>query len=148
MSRAVVAILGIVLVGGVAVFGLQAAAADAGDKTTIEEETFTPTTGEITVLEHSNLNDTYYDETVTVLDGNNDRVDAGTDYVWYERNGTIKPLPGGELDGASGASITYEYQTTSSDQRAIIGITSMLPRVMGVLTPLLGVALLLLFLKN
>lgn len=148
MSRAVVAIMGIVLVGGVAVWGLQAAAADAGAKTTIEEETFTATAGEVSALEHSNLNNTYYSETVTVRDGNNDRVDPGEDYVWFANNGTLKVVTGGELDGTSGPSITYSYQTNTADQQALIGITSMLPNVMGVLTPLLGVALLLLFLKN
>jgi len=140
--------MGIVLVGGVAVWGLQAAAADAGAKTTIEEETFTATAGEVSTLEHSNLNNTYYSETVTVRDGNNDRVDPGEDYVWFANNGTLKVVTGGELDGTSGPSITYSYQTNTADQQALIGITSMLPNVMGVLTPLLGVALLLLFLKN
>lgn len=148
MSRAVVAILGIVLVGGVAVWGLQAAAADAGQQTTIDDESFTPTAGSVTTLEHSGLDNTYYAETVEVRDGNNDLVDPGEDYVWFEGNGTIKTVSGGALDGASSASITYAYQTTTSDQRALIGITAMLPEVMGVLVPVLGVGLLLLFLKG
>jgi len=148
MSRAIVAIFGIILVGGVAVWGLQAAAADAGQQTTINEETFTATAGEVTALEHSGLDNTYYSETVTVRDGNNDLVDPGEDYIWFEGNGTIKTVAGGALDGTSGPSITYSYQTTTSDQQALIGIMSMLPNILGVLTPLLGVAILLLFLKG
>jgi len=148
MSRAVVAILGILLIGGVAVWGLQAAAADAGDKTTIDGESFTPDAGTVTTLEHSELANTYYAETVTVRDGNDDLVDPGEDYVWFEGNGTIKTVTGGELDGSSSATISYSYQSTTSDQRALIGITAMLPRILGVLAPLLGVALLLLFLKG
>lgn len=148
MARAVVAIIGIVLVGGVAVWGLQAAAADAGAETTINDESFTPTAGEVTTLEHSNLNETYYDETVTVRDGNGNVVDAGADYVWFEGNGTIKTVTGGALDGASSASIDYAYQRPTADQQALIGITAIIPDVMGVLVPLLAVALLLLFLQG
>lgn len=148
MTRAVVAIIGIVLVGGVAVWGLQAAAADAGAETTIDGETFTPDAGNVTELDHSNLADTYYSESVTVRDGGGNLVDPGADYVWDEDNGTIQTVSGGALDGASSATISYDYQTTTSDQNALIGITAMLPRVMGVLAPLLGVALLLLFLKG
>lgn len=148
MARAVVAILGIVLVGAVAVWGLQAAAASAGEQRTITGESWTPEAGSVTQLDHSGLPNAYYADSVTVEDSNGNLMDAGVDYEWFEDNGTIKALSGGGLDGETSATIDYEYRQTTENQRALIGIVAMLPRILGIVAPLLGVALLLLFLRG
>ncbi len=148
MARAVIALVAIVAVGAIAVWGLSAAAASAGDQRTITDESWTPEAGTVTQLEHSGLAHAYYDETVTVEDSNGNLMDAGEDYVWYEANGTVKAVTGGGLDGESSATIDYEYRRTTSDQRAIISIAGILPEVMGALVPLLGVALLLIMLRG
>lgn len=146
MTRAVIAIMAIVVVGAISVWGLQAATANAGEETQISDESFTPDAGAVTQLQHSNLSNTYYGDSVTVRDSGGTIVDAGEDYIWNEGNGTIKTVSGGALDGDSSATIDYDYQRTTEDQRALIGIAAMLPRLLGVLVPVLGVALLLIFL--
>jgi len=148
MSRAVVAILAIVIVGAVGVYSLGFAAENAGVDHDIGGEDFTPTAGTVTTLDHSNLEHTTYDEDVEVRDNNGELMDPQNDYVWFDDNGTIKTVTGGDLDGANGATIDYEYQTTTDDQRAMISIVAMFPDVLGVLAPLLGVALLFIFLRG
>ncbi|MDR9431874.1 MAG: hypothetical protein RI568_14405 [Natronomonas sp.] len=148
MSRAIVAIFAIVIVGAVSVYALGFAAESAGVNHEIDDETFEPVGGQVTTLDHSNLDHTTYDESVEVYDNNGDLVDPQNDYIWFEDNGTIKTVSGGDLDGENSATIDYAYQTTTDDQRALIGITAMFPTILGVLAPLLGVALLFIFLRG
>lgn len=148
MSRAIIAIMSIVVVGAIAVWGLQAAAANAGTDHDITDESWTPDAGNVTTLNHSNLEHTYYDETVTVHDSNGNLMDVGQDYVWYESNGTIKTVAGGDLDGETSATIDYGYQTTTSDDRALIKVVGIFPQVLGALVPLFGVAMLLIILNG
>jgi len=148
MTRAVVAIMAIVFVGVIGVAGLEAAANNAGDTNSIDAESFTPDAGNVTELDHSNLNHTHYADSVKVYDDNGNLMDRNADYRWIDDNGTIYTVEGGDLDGAPSATIDYQYSVTTSDQRALIGIVAQLPNVLGVLVPFLGVALVLLFLKG
>ena len=148
MSRAIIAIMSIVVIGALGVWGLQAAAANAGVNHAIQDESFTPNAGNVTTLAHSNLDHTYYDESVTVHDNNGDLMDPQNDYVWYDSNGTIRTVVGGDLDGATSATIDYRYQTTTNDQQALITVVGMLPRVLGVVLPLLGLAMLFVIMKG
>lgn len=148
MPRAIVAIMAIVVVGAVAVFGLQAAAVDAGTDRSVDGESFTPDAGNVTALDHSNLDDVTYDEGVTVYDSEGGVVNPDSDYVWYQGNGTLRTVAGGALDGDASATIDYGYQTRSEDQQALIGLVAMLPRIVGVLVPVLGVALLFVLLRG
>lgn len=148
MSRAVVAILGIVLVGVIGIYAAQAGLANASEDRTVDNETWTPTVGVVTELDHSNQTGATYGGEVDIWDENGTVMTNGTDYEWYDGNGTVKALAGGGLDGDSTATITYGFQQTSEEQRALAGIVAMLPRALGILIPLLGVALLFAFLKG
>lgn len=148
MSRAFIAIISIVFVIGVGIWGLQAAVADAGTDHDIDGESWTPNAGNVTTLDHSNLNHTYYDAAVTVYDSNNNKVNPGEDYVWFDHNGTVKAVSGGALDGETSATIDYSYQTTTSDERSLIRMVGHIPQVLGGLIPLFGVALLFMILKS
>jgi len=148
MSRAIIAIFGIILIGVVSVAALQAAVANAGDNRIVVNETWTPDAGTVTELDESKQNGAYYSNQTTVYDSTNVEMERGVDYEWYEDNGTVKALAGGGLDGESSATISFTYQQTTSEQRALAAIPSKIPNIIGVLTPLLGVALLFMFLKG
>ena len=148
MARAVAAILGIAIIFAFGVYGLQAAVNNAGTNYDIDGEDFTPSAGDVTTLQHSNLPDTHYSDQVEVRDTNGDLVDKNEDYIWFDRNGTVKTVVGGELDGDNGATIDYRYEVTTDEQRALIQIPAMLTRVGGALLPLLGVGILLVLLRG
>lgn len=149
MPPKVVAIFGLVVVAMITVYGFQAALADAGERNTVVNETFTPSAGTITELENSNLNGAYYENTTSVYNDASppDEMDRGTDYRWYESNGTVEAVSGGGLDGESSATISYQYQQTTGEQRGIAKVLSMLGPFLEVGMILGGVMLLLAFLK-
>lgn len=141
MTRAVVAIFGLVIVLGIAFSGYQAALSDAGEDIEITNETWTPDAGNVTELDHSNLDHTTYDAEVTVRDENGNLSDAGVDYEWIQSNGTVKALVGGNLEGDASATITYAYQTSTQEQRDVAATLGLLPRVVGIALPFLGAVL-------
>lgn len=145
MPRAVAAVLVLIIFAMVGVSGLEAALASGGDAVTVENETWTPDSGTVTQLDDSNQTGAFYDESVTVRDENGTLSDEGTDYEWFESNGTVKALSGGNLDGDSSATITYEYQQTSDEERALAGLLAWTPRLLGLVIPAFVVVLFLLF---
>lgn len=116
MTRAIVAILALalLLLGGAA--AVSDAYESAGQHSEIENESFQPDAGNVTALEHSNLESVFYDHAVRVYGENGQLVDEGADYEWYRGNGTIRTLAGGRLDGDTQADITYGYSTTTDTQ--------------------------------
>lgn len=136
MKAAVVALALIVLaIAGVQLF--QAGLATAGQKEVISDESFTPTAGSVEQLDRSNLNNAYYNDTVNVEDENGSRSFNGTDYIWFQENGTIKPLAGGNLDGDASATIDYSYRRTTAEQRGFAQMLATIPDVL----PYLALAL-------
>jgi len=143
--RFAVVFIALAVLAATGVVALQGALADAGDRTVVEDESFTPQTGTAVALDRSNLGDTvYYDDNVSVVDENGDRSYNGTDYIWYSGNGTIEGLAGGNLDGDTTATITYAYRETTSEQRQLTALVSQIPRSMSYLLPL-GLALAAIF---
>lgn len=148
MSRAVVSLILLVLVAFVGVYGLQAALAEAGEDRVVENETWTPDAGNWTELEESNRTGAYYADSVDVYDENGTLVEAGQDYEWSATNGSIKALVGGELDGDANATISYEYQQTTQEQRDLAGLAAIMPRIVGVVIVAVGFLLFLLFING
>lgn len=128
--------IALAILAAMAVFGLQTALAGAGTKETIDSESFTPNAGTVQTLDRSKLDHTYYNETVQVVDENGDRSFEGDDYEWFDRNGTIKPLTGGNLDGDSSATITYSYRQTSQQQRQLTALLANIPQGLALILPL------------
>lgn len=147
MSRAIVAIMGIVLVGAVSIFGFQAALADAGQSEVVINESWTPDPGNVTTLEYSNRAGAYYDNETQVYDSTSTEVERGVDYTWNDDNGTVTALEGGTLDGATNATITYEYQQPTEQQQGLANLLTLFTRFVPVLVPLFGFVLLLLIIK-
>lgn len=92
--------------------------------TAITNETWIPDAGNITTLEDSNLSRAYYDENVTVYDENETLIEPTGNYTWYQSNGTIKALSGGDLDGDANATISYDYQRASTTSTGIVALFS------------------------
>lgn len=134
--RVAAVFLALVIVAGMGVYGLQTALAGAGDREKIDGETFTPSAGSYQTLDRSNLNHTYYNDSVVVVDENGDRAFEGRDYEWNVTDGTIKPIAGGNLDGDTSATIDYDYRRTTVEQRQFATLLAEVPRSVGLILPL------------
>lgn len=140
--------IGLLIIAIVGVAALQAGLASGGDDIQNVNESFTPSVG-INKLDDSELDNAFYDNDTNVYrtDTTPDQeMEEGTDYLWHENNGTIEVLSGGDLDGASSAAITYSYQLTTNEEQRIAGMLAEIPRVAGVVLPVLAVLVLILFL--
>lgn len=103
----VVVMASVVLLGGMG--AMTAALGEGGERTAIENESFEPVGGETTELEHSNIDNAEYDETVTVVDNQDNEFIEGEDYEWHEENGTITTINGSSLAEESNAYIDYAF---------------------------------------
>lgn len=148
MPPKVVAVFGLAIVAILAVYGFQAALADAGENNLVVNETFTPSASTVTELDNSGQTGAYYDNETTVYDENSTVMDRGSDYLWYESNGTVEAVSGGGLDGDSEATITYAYQQTTSEQRGIAEALTILGPFVEVGMVFGGIVLLLAILKS
>lgn len=141
--RAVIAIIALVVLGAMGVWGMQASLVNAAEDRTVQNETFTPNSGNITTLEHSNQNHTWYSDNVTVYDENGTVMDYGDDYLWFQSNGTLKTLAGGQLAGDTEGTVTYSYSQTTEEQRQLAEIPNLIPMVLALLVFLLPMVMLL-----
>jgi hypothetical protein len=132
----------------VAVVGGNAALQNAGQDHDVPNETFTPDAGNVTTLSQSNQDDAYYDPAVSVVDNNGDLMYNGSDYRWIRSNGTVYTIPGGRLDNAPSAEITYGYQLVSNEQKEFAALLAQIPGALGLLLPAFGFVLFLLILKG
>lgn len=148
MSRAVVAILALVILAMGGVVATQGALENAGEDRYVTNETWTPDAGNVTVLNESQRKGAYYSENATVYDENQTEMDAGTDYEWFSENGTVKAVVGGGLDGDSEATISYAFAQTTAEQRGIARGLSNIPSMLGLVAPLGLVVLFFAFLKG
>lgn len=146
--RLILAFFAIAILAMVALAGVQASLEDAGDDRMIENETWTPNAGTVTELEESNRKGAYYADRVNVYNATGVEMDAGSDYEWFVENGTVKALTGGELDGETEATITYEFQQTTKEQREMAGMISHVPQAMGMALPLGALLALLIFARG
>lgn len=124
------------IVAAMGVTALQGSLEDAGQDREVDSETFVPSAGSVTTLDESARAHAYYTDDPEVRDENGTIMREGTDYEWFESNGTIKTLAGGGLDGDSSATINYSYQVTTEEQRGIASALGQIPRVVGIALPL------------
>lgn len=131
-----------------AITGIQASLETAGEKVVVENETFTPSAGSITILSDSQINGAFYNDTVDVYNNTGGVMDAGTDYQWFESNGTLKTLAGGDLDGEIEGKITYDYELTTKEQRSIAKVLGEIPMAMGTSLPVFLIIFFLIALRG
>lgn len=148
MSRAIAAIFALLILAVGGAYALQASLENAGDDTPIANETWTPTVGSVTQLDHSEQTGAYYSNETSVYDSTNVEMERGSDYLWFASNGTVKAVSGGGLDGESSATITYEFQQTTAEQRGLAGMLSNIPASIGWVFPVFLFVLALKFLSG
>lgn len=148
MSRAIAAIFALLILAVGGAYALQASLENAGDDTLVTNETWTPSAGSVTQLDNSDLTGAYYSNETTVYDENDTLQDRGTDYLWYADNGTVEAVVGGGLDGDSSATITYEFQQTTAEQRGFAGMLSNIPASIGWVFPVFLLVFALRFLNG
>lgn len=149
MPRILVAIIGLAILAFVGVAGIQASLIEAGDDISVTNETFqSPSAGTVIQLDDSERSNAYYDANVTVYNASDVEMDPGVDYDWIQTNGTLKPLSGGDLAGDADGKITYSYQLTTDEEQRIAGLLAQLPRIIGVVLPVLGVIFLFVILRG
>lgn len=141
--RIVIVFFVIAIFAAAAPAALSATLDEAGEQTAITNESFTPSAGSVTTLDQSNLDNSDYSDTVAVFDGSNNRVYEDDDYIWFESNGTIKTVTGGELDGDTSATISYSVKQTTAQQRGFASMFSQIPSVMGLALPIFALLIFL-----
>lgn len=146
--RLILAVIGIGLLAMVAVMGFDAALADNSDRYVVENETFTPDAGNVTVLENSNLDGATYNDTVRVWNASDVEMTDGQDYEWHHSNGTLRTLEGGDLANDSDARITYDYERPPEEQLMMSDILSQIPSVTGLVLPVFALVFLLLIVRG
>lgn len=144
--RIVLLAFGLFVIAIVGVAMLQSGLITGGDDITNVNESWTPNAGSVTQLDDSELDNAYYDNETTVYNSTDVEMAEGSDYEWIESNGTVKALTGGDLAGEPNATITYSYQLTTDEEERIAGMLAQIPRVAGVVLPVLALLFLLLFL--
>ena len=131
MSKIVpVVAVGVLLLAGA--FAVGYAGGEAGQRYSIDDESWTADPGNETNLSQSYVPNASYDSTVVVNDsdcsdaleggddGNCEQLRPGEDYRWNNENGTVKALENGSLDEGEQATIDYAYGVPNDQQQALI----------------------------
>lgn len=116
MSQRIIALVGVAIILLTGIVGVNAAFANSGPHQE-STESFTPDAGNITTFNNSHVDALLYDSAAEVRDENNRLMVEGEDYQWYHKNGTLKTLKGGQLEGDSSAEITYGWGEPDSQAR-------------------------------
>jgi len=131
MSKIVpVVAVGVLLLAGALAVGY--AGGEAGQRFSVENETWTADPGNTTELNQSFVANASYDSSVTVHDSNCgggidggdsscQQLRPGEDYVWNTENGTVRATENGSLDDGEEAEIDYAYGVPTDQQQALIG---------------------------
>lgn len=117
------AVAGVAMLVFVGMYVVDAAVDNSQHDVTVVNESFTPSGGEVTQLQNSNLSRADYDDNVTVRFENGTVVDRAGNYTWFSGNGTVRTTAGSRLASVSTALITYGYNGHTLEQTAIVNIS-------------------------
>lgn len=115
----VVAVAVLLLAGALAV---GYAGGEAGQRYSVDNETWTADPGNETNLSQSYVDNASYESSVTVEDSGGTRMRPGEDYRWNNENGTVRATENGSLDDGEQATIDYRYGVPTDQQQALIGV--------------------------
>jgi len=127
----VVAVAVLLLAGALAV---GYAGGEAGQRYSVDNETWTADPGNETNLSQSYVPNASYGSTVTVKDTNCgggdfgggdencEQLRPGEDYVWNNENGTIKAVENGSINDSEQSTISYGYGVPTDQQQRLIGV--------------------------
>jgi hypothetical protein len=117
------------------------ASAVAGEQQVILNETWVPNTATATNLVQSNLAGVIYDPNPVVKTNGTTTPKVltveGIDYKFYNTNGTIQAIAGGQLDGLTDASIDYAYVAPSKAAQTQLTMLAGVIQSLGAILPLL-----------
>jgi hypothetical protein len=117
------------------------ASAVAGEQQVILNETWIPNTASATNLVQSNLAGVIYDPNPVVKTNGTTTPKIltveGIDYKYYNTNGTVQAITGGQLDGLSDASIDYAYVAPSKAAQSHLTMLAGIIQSLGAILPLL-----------
>ena len=132
MSKIVpVVAVGVLLLAGALAVGY--AGGEAGQRYSVENETWTADPGNDTNLSYSYVANASYDSTVTVRDSNCgdevtngdqncEQLRPGEDYRWDNQNGTVKALENGSINESEESTISYGYGVPNDQQQRLVGV--------------------------
>ena len=131
MSKVVpVVAVGVLLLAGALAVGY--AGGEAGQRYTVENESWTADPGNETNLSYSYVANASYDSTVTVNDSNCggsfdedsecEQLRPGEDYRWNNENGTVKALENGSINESEESTISYGYGVPNDQQQRLIAV--------------------------
>lgn len=137
MRLALVVLVAVVMATGA--LAIQQATAAQGARTTVENESITPSAGQL-ALDHSNQARTVYprNDTITITDSTGDTVQESGNYSWLKPNGTLDIETGSYLAGESSANVTYSYRQYSTDSWGMLQLATGLFEIGGLLILPLG----------
>lgn len=148
MPRVVIGFVVLAILGVVAAAGFQAGISTAGNDKIVDNETFTPDPGNVTELDESNRDNAQYDAEVDVYNSSGVEVNETDDYEWLPRNGTIRTVQGGALDGESSANITYGFTAIGETEREQARLLSHVPMAIGLALPIFALILFARFMNS
>lgn len=117
------------------------ASAVTGEQQVILNETWVPNTATATNLVQSNLAGVIYDPNPVVKTNGTTTPKVltveGIDYKFYNTNGTVQAIAGGQLDGLTDASIDYSYVAPSKAAQTQLTMLAGVIQSVGAILPLL-----------
>lgn len=137
MKKTLFGLIALLLFGFIAVPAISGAYADAPvSNETVTNESLDPDVGNWTPVEQSREARSFEDNETVFANGTT--ATEGTDYEWSTENGSVYAYPGGILDGAENASITYTY--TAGNEVTVAGRETLFLvfKVFGVLALAIG----------
>jgi len=132
MSKIVPVIgVGVLLLAGALAVGY--AGGEAGQRYTVDNESWTADPGNETNLSYSYVSNASYDSSVTVRDTNCGEAETsgdtnceqlrpGEDYRWNNENGTVKALENGSINESEESTISYGYGVPNDQQQRLIAV--------------------------
>ena len=117
------------------------ASAVAGEQQSIINETWVPNTTTATNLVQSHLAGVIYDPNPVVKTNGTTTPKIltveGIDYTFYNSNGTVQAIAGGQLDGLTDASINYAYVSPSKAAQTQLTMLAGVIKSLGAILPLI-----------
>jgi hypothetical protein len=105
------------LVSSIGLVAVDQALTESASEFAVQDEQFTPQTGTYVQVNVTGSNLRYSSEAEILVEKSNGKQVPPSAYRWNATDGTIYTVPGGDLDGESNATITYDVFEPTPVQR-------------------------------
>lgn len=131
MARIVLAAMALAILAMMGLVAVDASLQANGTQKVVDNESFSPNPGNLTVLDDSKIEEARYNNSIRVWNASQLEMVEGTDYEWYSDNGTLKTIAGGRLAGDNTGNVTYGYLLLTEEQDEMEALISMIPMIIG-----------------